>query len=539
MVQDVLGKGLGLGMGQVLAQPFGVEAHLVHADEADGGEVVFKGSQIVLGIGVEARVHQPGDDGALGLEAPGGDVHDVVQPLIEFLRGLAEIGDPGQIDGDHAHGAGGLAGAEVTAGLFAQFPQVQPQPAAHGAHVARLHIGVDVIGEVRRAVLGGHGEEQTVVLRVGPVKVLGNGVGGDGILEAPAVGVALGHDLDERLVHHVHFLLAVAVGEILLLAAHDGGQVLQVLGNGPVQGDIGERCLSAPAGGGVHAEDKGLDALLDLFLGQVVRLDEGGEVCIEGRKGLGTGPLVLHDAQEIDHLVAEGGEVAGGGGVDLPWDAKALLDQLLQAPAGAVAGEHGEIVEVDVAVPVGLGDLLVIDLTEPVVGGDGAGVGEDQSAHGIGDGGVLLDPPVVDLEVVVYQRLVIQQGGAQIADLFPLLAVEDIGLGNVGVACLAEDVLHAVLDLLHGDPSVVDLVLVIGSDLQRQQVDDVRIVLFVGGLEGLGDGSADLGEIKLHDLAVPLDNLIHVFPASSLVVPAKAGQVSKQMGAHGAPWVPL
>ncbi len=97
VVQHVLGKGLGLGMGQVLAQPLGVEAHLVHADQADGGEVVFKGAQIVLGIGIEAGVHQPGDDGPLGLQAPGGDVHHVVQPLIELL---------GRSERDRRSGAG-------------------------------------------------------------------------------------------------------------------------------------------------------------------------------------------------------------------------------------------------------------------------------------------------------------------------------------------------------------------------------------------------------------------------------------------------
>ena len=423
VIQNVLGKGLGLRVGQVLAQPFGVEAHLVHADEADGGEVVVKGAQVILGVRIQSRVHEAGDDGALGLEAAGGDVHDVVQPLVEFLRRLGEIRDAGQVDGDHAHGAGGLTGAEVAAGLLPQLPQVQPQPAAHGAHIGGLHVGVDVVGEIGGAVFSGHLEQEAVVLRVAPVEILGDGVGGDGILEAPAVGVALGHDLDERLVHHVHFLFAVAVGEILLLTAHDGRQVFQVLGHGPVQGDVGEGSLRAPAGGGVHAEHEGLDALLDLFLGKVVHLDEGGQIRVKGAEGLGAGPLVLHDTQEVHHLVAQGAQVAGGRGVDLAGDAEALLDELLQAPAGAVAGEHGEVVEVDVAAFVGGGDLWVIDLAEPVIGGDGAGVGQDQAAHGIGDGGVLLYPPIVDLQIVVHQVLVIQHGGFQIADLFPLLAV--------------------------------------------------------------------------------------------------------------------
>ena len=66
--------------------------------------------------------------------------------------------------------------------------------------------------------------------------------------------------------------------------------------------------------------------------------------------------------------------MARGGGVDLAGDAQTLLDKLTQAPAGAVAGEHGQIMDMHVAVAVGGGDLLVVHLAEPVVGGDGTGV---------------------------------------------------------------------------------------------------------------------------------------------------------------------
>ena len=68
--------------------------------------------------------------------------------------------------------------------------------------------------------------------------------------------------------------------------------------------------------------------------------------------------------------------LAGGRGVDFPGDSQPLLDQLLQAPAGAVAGEHGQIVKMNVSAFVGSGNFRIIDLTEPVIGGDGAGVGE-------------------------------------------------------------------------------------------------------------------------------------------------------------------
>ena len=53
---------------------------------------------------------------------------------------------------------------------------------------------------------------------------------------------------------------------------------------------------------------------------------------------------------------------------------EAFLYKLPEAPSGAVAGEHAEIVEVDIAVPVGIGDLLIINFAEPVVGCDGTGV---------------------------------------------------------------------------------------------------------------------------------------------------------------------
>ena len=168
--------------------------------------------------------------------------------------------------------------------------------------------------------------------------------------------------------------------------------------------------------------------------------------------------------------------------------------------------------EMDVAALVGIGNLRIIDLAEPVVGGDGTGVGEDQSAHGIGDRGVLLHPPVVDVQVVVHQLLVVQHGGVQVADLLPLLAVEDIGFGHIGVAGLGEDLLHAVLDVLHGDLAVGDLLLIIRRYLQGQQIDDIGIVLLVGGFKGLGNGHADLGKIELGDFAVTLHYLIHEDP---------------------------
>ena len=152
--------------------------------------------------------------------------------------------------------------------------------AAHAAHVGGLHVGVDIIGEVGRAVFGRHFKQETVVFRGAPVKLFGNGIGRNRVLEAAAVGVAFDHGLDERLVHHFHFFLAVIVGEVHVLAAHDGRHVLHVIGHGPVQGDVGEGSLCAPAGRRVHTVDEGLDALLHFFVIQMVCLYERSQVTI-------------------------------------------------------------------------------------------------------------------------------------------------------------------------------------------------------------------------------------------------------------------
>ena len=282
MVQHILGKALGFRVRQIRAQPLGVQARFVHADEADGGEMIVERAQVTLRIGIQPFVQQLGDDGALDLERARGDVHHMVKARIKIFFVGGQVGDARQVDRYNAHGAGAFAAAEEAAGLFAQLAQVEPEAAAHAAHVGRLHFAVDVVGEVRRAVLGGHFKQQTVVLGLGPVKIAGDGIGRNRVLEAAAVGVALDHDLDERLVDHVHFFLAVAVGEGHFLAADDRVHVFKVVWHGPVQRDIGERRLRAPAAGRVHAVNEGFDALFHVIIGQMIDLYKRRKVGIKG-----------------------------------------------------------------------------------------------------------------------------------------------------------------------------------------------------------------------------------------------------------------
>ena len=61
-------------------------------------------------------------------------------------------------------------------------------------------------------------------------------------------------------------------------------------------------------------------------------------------------------------------------GIDLARNAETLLNELLEAPACAVTGQHGQVVQVNVAITVGRGYLLIVNFAQPVVGGDCTGV---------------------------------------------------------------------------------------------------------------------------------------------------------------------
>ena len=100
-------------MGQILPQPIGVEPHFVHADEADGTEMVLEGPQIPFGIRIQPCIQQLSDHRPFGLQAPGGNVHHVVQPVIEIRLVLGQIGDPGHVDGDHPYRTGGFPGPDL------------------------------------------------------------------------------------------------------------------------------------------------------------------------------------------------------------------------------------------------------------------------------------------------------------------------------------------------------------------------------------------------------------------------------------------
>jgi len=125
--------------------------------------------------------------------------------------------------------------------------------------------------------------------------------------------------------------------------------------------------------------------------------------------------------------------------------------------------------DMDIRISVGICNLLIIDLAEPVVCRHRAGITQDQAAYGIGHCGIFLYTPVLHLYIAVYHVLIVQQSAVHAADLLPLLPVKNISLCYIRVAGLLQHMLHAVLDLLHRNASILHPGLKISRHAQGKQ----------------------------------------------------------------------
>ena len=137
---------------------------------------------------------------------------------------------------------------------------------------------------------------------------------------------------------------------------------------------LGVDALGAPARGHVQVVDELLDVLLHLGVAEAVLAHERRHVGVERAEGLRPRPLVLQRAEEVDDLADRARHVLRRARFHLAGDAvQALGEQRAQRPAGAVPREHVQVVDVHVALPVGVADLGRVDVGEPVVGDDLAG----------------------------------------------------------------------------------------------------------------------------------------------------------------------
>ncbi len=125
-----------------------------------------------------------------------------------------------------------------------------------------------------------------------------------------------------------------------------------------------------------------------------------------------------------------------------------LEQQAAQRPAGAVAGEHVEVVDVEIGFTVRLPDFRRINVRQPVVGNHLAGNVEDQPAERIALVGVSLDAPVGAVDVLVDRGLDIDQRLARVAQPAMLVAVGHIGPEGVQVIGFDQDLLDDILHLL-------------------------------------------------------------------------------------------
>ena len=402
VVEQLHGHFVAGGGGDVLFVVGEVAHHFVDAVDADGGEVVVEASEVALGVGVEAAVDEFVNLDAFLFQGVFAEFHQFVDAGEEaFPVAFVLVAEAGAVEGDDADGAGLFGGSEEAVAALQQFAEVELEAAAHGADHSGVQVGVDEVLEVGQAVFGGHLEEG---LHDGsfPVEVFADVVGGDGEGEDAAVSVTFCHDLDEGPVDEGHFLVEVAVGEVDGFAADEGDLRGKVGGALEVEGEVGEGGLGAPAAGDVEVEDEFLHLLLDVLVAEVVEADEGGHVGVEGAEGLRTGPFVLEGSEEVDDLTAGGGEVLGWEGGDGAGDAvEAFFEELAEGPAGAVAGEHVEVVDVDGAVAVGFAGGGAVDVAEPVVGDDLTGGVEHHAAQGVVLVGVGVDAPVAAVEVFV------------------------------------------------------------------------------------------------------------------------------------------
>ncbi|MNC84713.1 hypothetical protein D3C83_02740 [compost metagenome] len=114
-----------------------------------------------------------------------------------------------------------------------------------------------------------------------PVEIRRHVVGRDRKCEHASLGITRHHHFDVGAVHHVHFHLQFAVGKRHFCAADHRNLVAQVFRTDPVEGEVGEGRLRAPARGHVEVVYQFLDVLSYVTVRQGVLADKRRHIGIE------------------------------------------------------------------------------------------------------------------------------------------------------------------------------------------------------------------------------------------------------------------
>ena len=380
-----------------------VADHFVDAIDADRRKMVAQRAEVALGIREKPLVHQPLDHLALNFQALAGKFQQIVQTGKQpgLIAGKNEA-QPRAVDGYHTQRSRLLGRSKKAVAALEQFAQIELQTAAHGANLVGFELGVDEVLEIRQAVTGRHVEKGQGI-RAAPIKVRRDVVGGNGESKYPSLGIAAGHHINVGLVDQIHFGLQLAIGKRHFLPADHRHLVAQVFGADPVERQIGKRCLRAPARGHVQVVDQLLHALAHRLIPQLVFAHIRRQIGIERAESLGPGPFVLHGAQKIHDLPNRAGQVLGRACFDLAHYAiEPFTQQGAQGPAGAIAAEHVQIVNVDIGLAVGAADCRSVHVAQPVVGDHFARDVENQAAQRIALVGIGVHPPIGLLQVLVH-----------------------------------------------------------------------------------------------------------------------------------------
>ena len=204
------------------------------------------------------------------------------------------------------------------------------------------------------------------------------------------------------------------------------------------------------------------------------------------------------------------------GGGNLAGDtAQSLFDKLFQGPACAIACQHGQIMNMDICIAVRIGNLLIVNFRQPVIGCNCSRIAQNQTSHGICHRGILLHSPVLNLYIAVDNILIIQNGGLHGAHFFALFTVQDISLCDFLITCLPQHTLYTVLNVLHLHGVVLHLTLKIRRNTQRQQVHNIIAVLHLCGMKRFHNRIINLSQCKVYLFSISFYYLKHLSPSLS------------------------
>ena len=123
--------------------------------------------------------------------------------------------------------------------------------------------------------------------------------------------------------------------------------ILEIFRYSPVQRNIAERSLCAPATRDINAEDKRLNRLLHLVIREMFHLHIRRQIGVEARECLCACPFILQNAKEIYHLITKRHEVLRRSRRNFPRNtADAIFNDIQQIPSRTIPGQIPEIMNV-------------------------------------------------------------------------------------------------------------------------------------------------------------------------------------------------